>query len=222
MKGIEDLVKIGFFAEVHGNIDYLVTVTDFLIQKEAVERVFFLGGDYRDLDEFFIFKKKQERGTEKYGDAEFLKDVSEFLAKPDEEGSENARSEYEGIFVRVPEPGAAVYRDKNVANKQFEMVGSSILLLVNDPSELGEEDLSNADVVFHGCDSKYGVRKEGKCYFVCPGHLRGKTYDESPASFGVCTLGEKEAVVSFYDVRGGLLKQEELQMDRRGKIIVRG
>jgi predicted phosphodiesterase len=131
-------------------------------------------------------------------------------------------ADYRRQFVRVPEPGSPQYADENIANRQLEMVGTNIVLLVHSPSEATPDDLANANLIFHGETGKPQVREDGGKYFICPGHLRDKDHAGAPASFGLFELGNKTARLTFHGIQGDLLDEKTLRITKKGKITVQG
>lgn len=210
-------MRVGFICDTHGNIDYLVLATERLLGALQAERVFFLGGEYSDIDDLFDFRRKLERGTEEYHDEHFLADVASFLAGESESAD---MVDYRKKFVRVPEPGSPAYADENTPNKMLEMVGGHIVLLVYSPNDIVKDDLLNANIIFHGSTQKRGVVQKGRHYFVCPGHLRDKEHKGRSASFGLFELENGQARITFHSVTGEIVEETVLNITKKGKITV--
>ena len=210
-------MRVGFLANTYGNIDYLVLATERLLGALQAERVFFLGGEFTDIDDLFDFRRKLERGTEEYHDEHFLADVASFLAG---DGESDSMADYRKKFVRVPEPGSPAYASEKTPNKLLEMVGGNIVLLIHSPNDIVKDDLLNANIIFHGSTHKRGVVKKGNHYFVCPGHLRDKEHEGRAASFGLFELDKGVARVTFHSVSGDIVDETVLNITKKGKITV--
>lgn len=214
-------MRVGVLANTFGNTDYLVLAAERLLGPLRAEKIFFLGGAYRDLDDLFDFKKKLARGTEEYRDEHFLADVTDFLAGAAGVDAEDDLGDYKKKFMRVPEPGCSEYAGDDVPTKQLEMIGSNIVLLVHTAADIVKDDLINSNIIFHA-GSPHGVIQKGKHYFVAPGHLRDKEYEGQPATFALFELDNKTARVTFHGISGDVLSESRLNITKAGKIMVQG
>jgi hypothetical protein len=180
---------IGVLSDSQGDLNAFDAAYELLKQKGA-KRFFFVGGRYQDLDEWILMKKEKARGGRSYSDADFLTDVSSWLAGSTdiaERGpvfgqteqvlqEQTELAELDRIkdkFVRTPERTSLQYRDPNVEKKVVDMIGDALCCVVYDKNDLNRDDLMNATVFVHGQEPEPKVVQIGPRFFVTPGKLAG-------------------------------------------------
>ncbi len=211
-------MKFGLCADSHGNVDYLVLVSERMVAQHKVDRIFHLGGGSKDVDEVIAFKKKMIRGTEEYGDDAFLSDVADFLTSTG--GGPAAPTDEIAQFRKM----WTVVNDEGIGGapeKIVDMAGSHIVLAVHDPSSLVAEDVLNATLILHGRAERFGALEKKKRWFLCPGHLRDKEHEGRAATFAILEVLPKAATMSVFHVTGELVQEFPLALDKKGKMTVK-
>ncbi len=173
-------MKIGLIADSRGDVDALEYACDLLLDEKGADRLLFLGGLWNDVDELFKRKRDQERGTEEYGDHDFLADVSSFLAGAAADGALPQRVKKRGVdafikrLARVPDKESLAYRDPSCSRVLPDLFGDKIACLVHDKGDLKRDDIEMATFLVHGNSAAPNLVQIGARYFITPGSLTGR------------------------------------------------
>ena len=221
---------LGLLSDSHGDLDAFDAAYELLRQKGA-KRFLFMGGRYTDLDEWIYRKKERARGGRGYSDADFLKDISNFLtasapiprppAFDDSASTEAPVENFErlrGSFVRTPERESLHYRDSNVPKKAVEMLGDLLCCAVHDKNDLDREDLLNSVIFLHGKESEPKIVQIGPRYFLTPGRLAGA----SEQTCGLVEVADRSVRFSAFRLDGKtLIDRQQLSFERKTKLSVK-
>ena len=224
-------VFIGVFSDSHGDLKAFDAAYELLTAKGA-RRFFFAGGDYADLDQWFLMRKEKVRNNRDYTDEHFLEDVSTWLSlgeqmerPPAFYGHAEAQLAEEGElvkvkdrFIRTCEKDSAQGREAPGLRKAVDMIGDTLCCLVHDKNDLDKDDLMNAPVIIHGKEPEPKVVQIGIRYFITPGRLTG---GREPT----CALierVEKNLRVTAFALDGRVaLEEQMLMLDRKNKLSVK-
>lgn len=218
-------MKVGIVSDTHGNLSGFLDALDFLRGTHKVEKLFFLGHNYKDVERVVEVKRALKAAKNEDEDSTgFVTDLYEMLAKREGlAGPRTARSELDEAqwlkkqVVRVPgddEPEAMFGGDINT--KEFEMVGGRIVCLVHNPKSLAKEDVASANLVVYGHTHLHQVDKVGGRYFCNPGHLQDKKDNGRDATFAVLDIGD-DCKFSIFGLDNNLVQELALEMDVKRK-----
>jgi predicted phosphodiesterase len=209
-------VRIGLASDSHGNVEALSRALD-VFARAAVERVFFLGGRYADVEQAMAKRRGAARSQPAAeDDLAFLEAVRGALSREAGKGGDAL----DGKIVRVASR-ACPESERGAPLKTIEMLGAHICCLVHDKADLTREDISNATVLFHGNSAQPGLVQIGPRVFVTPGHLRARPPDGRPATFGLLEFSPSELELVVFDAGGAEVRRERAGVGGRGKMTVR-
>lgn len=179
-------MRVGLASDSGGDIASLTRAIRLLVDTLGCARVFFLGGNWADVDA--CAEATAENDAPPADD--LLSLMAGTLAPP------RPRDD----VVRVAEKGAP-----DGDQKVMEMLGGTLALLVHNKADLTREDIANAHLILHGKSRKGAVVRIGPRAFVTPGSVAG------PGA-GVAVLAPHAAgiTVTFHDLDGRELQRESL------------
>ena len=210
-------MRIGLASDSFGNVELLGAVLRHFV-REAVDRVFFLGGRCADVEAVLARGgSAAPRHPVPRTDSEFLAAVEGALARH----ASAAQDPLAGRIVRVASRACAEYGSGTVPRKQMDLVEGRICWLVHDKAELGRDDISNASVIFHGNSAGAALVQIGPRTFVTPGHLRSPAPAGHPASYAIVEVTPRDLVLSVFDADGAALEQHRAAFAAGGKMSVR-
>jgi len=221
---------IGIFGDSNGDLRAFGAAYQLLRQKGA-RRFFFPGGRYADLDDWIDWLKTSGGGADRYSNADFLDDVSNFLesreqlARPpvfDQQARDPSQAaELDRLkekFVRTPERESIHYGQPAVGTKVVDMLGDVLCCIVHDKNDLNREDLLNASVFFHGKGLEPKVVQIGPRYFITPGQLTGAIAQ----TCALVELAERNLRFSAFTLDGRTVVDGELlELHRKSKLSVK-
>lgn len=213
-------MRIGLASDCYGNVDALCRALDRFV-AEKVDRIFFLGGRYGDVDA--AVGKLKERRSEVVageGDEGFLEVfrvvLSAHAVGPDEE-TERLRKK----IVRVASRACPEYDSGSVPKKLMELLEGHVACLVHDKSELTRDDITNAPLLFHGNSAQAAIVQIGPRVFVTPGHLRAAAPEGRPATWAIAEVEPRAITLVVYSVDGVELRRERAELGGHSKMVVR-
>ncbi|MEW5853382.1 MAG: hypothetical protein AB2A00_31690 [Myxococcota bacterium] len=196
-------MRVGLASDSSGDVAALGRAITLLRQTLQCQRVFFLGGNWADVDHLPPMTSTPAAKPPSAGD-DVLSAMTAFLAA---EAESAAPSELQSeLLVRVPERAAS---DEEHERKQIEMLGNQICLLVHDKADLTKEDIANATLILHGKSKKPAVVRIGARAFITPGSVSG---GDDVARVAVLTLEGLTLEVGFYDLQGRQVGGESLNV----------
>lgn len=220
---------IGIFADSNGDLKVLDAALKLLSTKGA-QRFLFAGGRYADLDDWVKWKRDEARALTDYTDADFLEDISNYLADADQvdrppafgNAYELARTNEElrrlaARVIRTPEKGSLQYQDPKCPKKAMDMLGDTLCCVVHDKNDLDKEDMVNAVLLVHGNEKEPKVVQIGPRYFLTPGSLQG-----GKPTVGILELADKALKFSAFTLEGEpVLEPQVLQIAAKKKVSVK-
>lgn len=213
-------MRIGIASDCYGNVDDLARALERFVE-ERVDRVFFLGGRYGDVDA--AIARVRERRVEvaaAEGDEGFLEVFRVVLAAhavgPDEE-LERLRKR----IVRVASRACPEYDAGTAPKKLMELLEGHVACLVHDKAELSRDDITNAPLLFHGNSAQAAVVQIGPRVFITPGHLRSPAPEGRPATWAIAELDSRAVTLVVYGTDGRELRRERAELGGRSKMVVR-
>jgi len=218
-------VKIGLASDSFGNVEALVVAFDTLAEA-GVDRIFFLGGRYGDVDAALARKRAgaprpPRTRTPAEGNLGFLEAVEGALSRRAKEGTEDEVERLARRVVRVASKACPEYQRYRAPRKVFEMVDALICCLVHDKSELTRDDIANATVLFHGNSGHPALVAIGPRIFVTPGHLRALDPDGRPPTFALLDVGPHGMEMTVYSAFGEEVGKERVALGTRTKVSVK-
>lgn len=214
-------MRIGLASDCYGNVDDLARALERFV-AEKVDKIFFLGGRYADVDAALgrMKERKGEATPEASGDEGFLTVFRVVLAAhavgPDEE-TERLRKK----VIRVASRACPEYDAGTAPRKLMELVEGHVACLVHDKSELTRDDITNAPLLFHGNSAQAAVVQIGPRVFITPGHLRSPSPDGRPATFAVVELDPRALTLVVYGTDGQEVRREKADLGGHSKMVVR-
>lgn len=196
-------MRIGLASDSLGDVNALLRALE-VFDRERVDRVFFLGARWGDLDAALARAAPPPAapaapaalGT----DLDFLAAVEGALAAARPAPPPLARLEIQRVAGRsCPEYGSGV------PTKLVDLVEGRICCLVHDKAELSRDDITNASVVFHGKAARAGLVQFGPRVFVTPGPLAA---GGEASGFAVVELGPAAVALTAYDRAGAVVGRE--------------
>ncbi|MBI5496073.1 MAG: hypothetical protein HY904_13700 [Deltaproteobacteria bacterium] len=205
-------MRIGLAADSGGDIAALTRAIRLLVDTLHCERVFFLGGNWADVDAC------QEATAEAAApppppstEGDLVSLMLGALAADAAAGQAHAAPRDD--VVRVAEKGTGAPADEQ---KVMEMLGNTLCLLVHNKGDLNREDIANAHLILHGRSRKAAVVRIGPRAFVTPGSVTG---DEP--TVGVLDLQGPSITVAFHDLDGRERSREGLTVGGGTKFSVK-
>jgi len=209
-------LRIGLASDSFGNVAALERALE-VFAWAGVERVFFLGGRYADVDAAMARRRGGSRGAPvPQDDLEFLAAVRGAL----EREADRKADPLEGHIVRVASRACPEIH-RGAPWRLMEMVAGQICCLVHDKANLSREDIGNATLLFHGNAADAALVQIGPRFFVTPGHLREPAPEGHPATFAVLEVGAHELELVVHGAGGAELRRVRLPFGSRGKMTVR-
>ena len=177
------MARIGLCSDSFGNLDALGVAFD-VFAAMGVERVFFLGGWYADVDAVLARRRFAQAGAKvPRSDGEFLSAVEKALSRAGSVPEHPLAGKITRVASRAcPEAKAGASR------KVVDMVEGQLCCLVHDKADLTRDDIGNASLLFHGNSGRAALVQIGPRVFATPGHLRTPDEEGRPASFAMVEL----------------------------------
>jgi predicted phosphodiesterase len=216
-------MRIGLASDCHGNVDDLVRALDRFV-AEKVDRIFFLGGRYADVDRA-VTKVRiavPDLPPSPEGVDPFLSAFRGALAaQAGGGGVPDQREKLLKRIVRVASRACPEYGAGSVPKKLMELAEGHVLCLVHDKSELNRDDITNAAVLIHGNSAAPAVVQIGPRVFVTPGHLRRPAPDGRPATWAVLELEPRALTLVVYGLDGKELARQKGELGGHAKMVVK-
>lgn len=213
-------MRIGLASDCYGNAEDLARALEHFV-VEKVDRIFFLGGRYADVDAALAqMKEARSQVAVGEGDEGFLEVFRVVLAAhavgPDEEMERLRRR-----IVRVASRACPEYDAGSAPKKLMELLEGHVACLVHDKSEFTRDDISNAPLLFHGNSAQAAVVQIGSRVFVTPGHLRSPAPEGRPATWAIAELEPRSLTLVVYGTDGRELRRERADLGGHSKMVVR-
>lgn len=213
-------MRIGLASDCYGNVEDLARALERFV-ADKVDRIFFLGGRYADVDAAIgRLKERRSEVTASEGDEGFLGVFRVVLAAhavgPDEE-TERLRKR----IIRVASRACPEYDAGSAPRKLMELLEGHVACLVHDKSELTRDDITNAPLLFHGNSAQAAIVQIGPRVFITPGHLRSPAPDGRPPTWAVAELDARALTLVVYDTDGRELRRERADLGGRARMVVR-
>ena len=214
-------MRIGLASDCHGNVDDLVRALDRFV-AEKVDRIFFLGGRYADVDKAVTRVKiaVPDAPPAPEGADPFLSAFRGALAQQ-AGGLTDQRERLLKRIVRVASRACPEYAQASVPKKLMELAEGHVLCLVHDKSELTRDDIANAAVLVHGNSAAPAVVQIGPRVFVTPGHLRRPAPDGRPATWAVLELEARSLTLVVHGLDGKVLARQKGDLGGHSKMVVK-
>jgi predicted phosphodiesterase len=209
-------LRIGLASDTYGNVDALSRALE-LFARATVDRIFFLGGGYGDVDVALARRRSGPRQGQAPG-AE-----GDFLAAVEGALSRTAAAVQDPVASRIVRVAsrACPERATGAPVKAVDLLDGRICSLVHDKADLTRDDIANASVLFHGNSGQAALVQIGPRCFVTPGHLRDPAPEGRPASFAILDVGAKELALTVYSAVGAALRTDRASLVPQGKMSVR-
>jgi predicted phosphodiesterase len=222
-------MRFGVISDTHGNLDGLSAAVEYLTQELQCKRIFHLGHDTADVDEFLALRRTQLRQHDDGDSTDFFSDLAEALTttldlptrtvlKADSDELGRLRR----LFVRVPGEGDESYGNGHHAHIEYEMLGDRIIGLVHNVKEMKKEDIATAHIVFYGGSHLYQVDKVGHRWFINPGHMMNGADKGREPTFGFLDASEEVPIFKILDLNRQAKLVKELTLDKKNKFSVTG
>lgn len=210
------MARIGLCSDSFGNLDALAVAFD-AFAALGVDRVFFLGGWFADVDAVLARRRFGKPGAPVPGsDGEFLSAVEGALSRAAAVPEHPLAGKVTRVASRAcPEALAGAPR------KLVDLVDGLICCLVHDKADLTRDDIGNASLLFHGNSGRAALVQIGPRVFVTPGHLRAPDEEGRPASFALAEVTPAELVLIVYGGDGAEERRERASFSGGGKVSVR-
>jgi predicted phosphodiesterase len=209
-------LRIGLASDTFGNVGALERALD-RFARASVDRVFFLGGRYGDVDAALARLQGGSRDAKvPETDLDFLGAVEGALART----AAAADDPIAGRIVRVASRACPEHAG-GAPTKVVDLLDGKICCLVHDKAELTRDDIANASLLFHGNSGHAALVQIGPRCFVTPGHLREPAPDGKPATFAILEVGGKELALTVLSAAGAELRTDRVALVPQGKISVR-
>jgi predicted phosphodiesterase len=214
-------MRIGLASDCYGNVDALARALEFF-QAAKVDRVFFLGGRWADVDKALDRSKvlPNDPVSAAEGDAGFLA-VFRGVLEAHAVGPDADRERLRKRIVRIASRACPEYEGGAAPRKLMELLEGHVACLVHDKSELTRDDITNAAITFHGNSAQAAVVQIGPRVFVTPGHLRGPAPEGRPPTWAVAELDARSLTLVVYGTDGVELRRERADLGGRAKMVVR-
>jgi predicted phosphodiesterase len=212
-------MRIGLASDCYGNVEGLARALERFV-ADGVDRIFFLGGRYADVDAAVGHVNEAPAGPAGEGDEGFL-GVFRVVLAAHAVGGEDERAKLRKRIVRVASRACPEYDAGTAPKKLMELLEGHVACLVHDKSELTRDDITNAPLLFHGNSAQAAVVQIGPRIFITPGHLRSPAPEGRPASFCVLELEPRALTLVVYDAEGREVRRERADLGGRSKMMVR-
>jgi len=214
-------MRIGLASDCYGNVDDLARALERMVATK-VDRIFFLGGRFADVDAAIGRMKGAAVEQPPGGDGAdaFLAVFRGALAEQVGGGNEE-REKLRKRIIRIASRACPEYEAGKAPRKLMELAEGHVLCLVHDKSELIRDDIANAAILLHGNSAQAAVVQIGPRVFVTPGHLRKPAPEGRPATWAVVELEPRSLTLVVYAVDGRELRREKADLGGRSKMVVR-
>jgi uncharacterized protein len=119
--------------------------------------------------------------------------------------------------VQVPGIYDPRYIDKSLPSKIFESVqGLSILLIHSIDKDLTDNDKMKSDIIIHGHTHKAELNMDDGILYINPGHLKGPLDKNTPPSFGLLDIQDRNVITTIFNLEYRVLHQIELLRSENG------
>jgi hypothetical protein len=185
---------IGLLADSRGDLEAFGAAYELLLHR-GVERFFFAGGRYADLDDWITLKRRA---------ASELAEAQALLRLEDK-------------FIRAPERDSPKYADPKVGKMALDMLGELLCCIVHDKNDLSREDLINATLFFHGNSDEPKVVQIGPRFFVTSGSLSGV----KERTCALVRRANQRLLFSAHTLDGRTIFEDELSIPKRAKVSLK-
>jgi len=210
-------MRVGVAADSGGDVAALCRAFRLLKDQLACEKLFFLGGNWEDVDGFHeataeaTLPPMVEVVTPGPMDLETLLRAALPSAAPPP--APPPTEEDREPVVRVAEKSASSAPEDQ---KLIEMLGATLCILVHNKADITKDDLTNANLILHGKSKKPAVVRIGARTFITPGPVGG-----TEPSVAVLNHSTSGLDVEFYDLNGALLFSENITMTSTTRFSVK-
>ena len=222
---------IGIFSDSHGDLDAFDSAFE-LLKAKGARRFFFTGGDYQDLDDWFMYRRERVREARDYTDEHFLRTCAAWLSEGEQVerppafwGHAEVQRQLEeelvkvrGRFVRACEKDTARYRSSGPA--QVGGHGGRHPLL---PRPRQERSGAGRSGERHDLHPRQGAASRRWCRSArATSSRRGGCAAATEQSCALLEKVDKNVKVSMFALDGRtLLDGQVLQLDRRDEVSVK-
>ncbi|HSM92934.1 MAG TPA: metallophosphoesterase family protein [Anaeromyxobacteraceae bacterium] len=215
-------MRIGLASDCHGNVDALARALEHF-QEARVDRIFFLGGRFADVDAALALAKVRPSDAvaeaEAHPDSEGFVPVFRGVLAAHAVGPDDDRERLRKKIVRVASRTCPEYAAGAAPGKLMELLEGRVACLVHDKSELTRDDIANAPLLFHGNSAQAAIVQIGPRIFVTPGSL-APAPDGRPPTWGVVELDPRGLTLVVYDTGARELRRERVELGGRARMVV--
>lgn len=190
------MARIGLASDSFGNLEALGAAFD-LFGRVEVDRVFFMGGWWADVDAVLARRRTGASSRPGAGQASLADRITRVASRS------------------CPEYGSGAL------GKTVDFLEGHVCCLVHDKSDLSREDIGNASLLFHGKSSRAALTQFGPRIFVTPGQLRAAEVGGAPPTFATVDVTDAELVFVVYAADGVETRRERATFQPGGKVTVR-
>lgn len=211
-------MKIGLASDSFGNHDALAGALA-AFEVAGVERVFFLGARWADVDAVLARRSAPPRVPASDPGLGFLDAVRGELAR---KTTGAWAIPFPARIARVASRACPEAASGSAPRKVVELVEGQVACLVHDKAELSRDDIENASLIFHGNSAQAALVPIGPRCFVTPGHLRAPAPQGRPPTFAFLEVSAQEIVLAVHDAASGdEVRRERAPLGARTKLSVR-
>lgn len=216
-------MRIGLLADTHGNLSGMIAAIDHL-REERVQKIFHLGHDYLDVQNYINMRRQIVTGKRDYDDTDFLSDFADFLAR--QKGNPRLNRDLDEIqwlkrnICQVPAADEPQYELESIVNVEFEMVKGKFVAVVHNPKDLSKEDIASANMILYGYTHKAQVDQMQGRYFINPGHLVKEDATGRPPSYGLLRFEDNYIVATIYGLDRSVLLEKKLEASKKRKFSI--
>ncbi len=120
-------------------------------------------------------------------------------------------------IVQVPGTYDERYKNGSLPAKVTDTIlGLSILLVHSSEKDLTDDDVVKSDIILHGHTHKEELYLEDGKLFMNPGHLKGPLDKNTPPTFGMLTILDREVIATIFDMNMKVVQSMELVRSESG------
>lgn len=119
--------------------------------------------------------------------------------------------------VQVPGIYDERYKNGKLPSKVFEnILGLTVFLVHSLDKDATQDDISRSDIILHGHTHKPEMHLDDGKLYINPGHLKGPLEKNTPPSFSVIDIHDREMSVALYDLDFKIMQSMELIRSESG------
>jgi uncharacterized protein len=119
--------------------------------------------------------------------------------------------------VQVPGIYDPRYRDGSLPAKVIETVmGLNILLVHALDKDVTKDDIIRSDIILHAHTHKAELRLDDGMLYINPGHLKGPIDKNSPPTFGLLDIQDKEVKAALFTLEFKVIQEMALLRSENG------